>query len=175
MALWHNRPAGPSPSQSDDSFTIHIVTLTRRTYNVSVTPRTTVRQLYDMICNEADYSPMEVQILVPSTHNRTDHMVSLPRVEDDGFLRPLSDFNMFQDMTLRLKLRLGRPHPAPYRREDWFPPRRRRYGPPREIRMITGYTAEQDREHHRMLYGDPDALTIIDDDTDDDTDVTFRF
>ena len=48
----------------------------------------------------------------------------MPSIVDDGVTRPLRDFNIVQDTTIYLVVRLvgGGRSIAPYRREDWFPP-----------------------------------------------------
>ena len=102
-------------------FTLRVVTLTGTTYTFTVTPRTSLVHVYILMQNKTGNHPLEMQFIVPAIYNQTGNNISLPRIEDEGVQRPLSDFNMFQDTTIHLKLRLGRPQPAPYRREDWLP------------------------------------------------------
>lgn len=109
----------PAPPP-DNAFSVHVKTLTGVTHSFAVTPRTALTNIYRMMQQEASIAPMQMQFTVRS--QVTDRNVSLPRIEDEGVQRPLSDFNLFRDTTIHLILRLGRPHPAPYRREDWFPP-----------------------------------------------------
>ena len=108
-----------SPISAAREFSIRIVTLTGTTYTFTVTPETLLVEVYLMLRRRTGIQPMEMQFLAPS--NQSENSISLPRIEDNGVRRPLSDFNMFQDTTIYLIMRLGRPRPAPYRREDWFP------------------------------------------------------
>ena len=122
-----NDDAGASSSSSsavasgaaaDDTFSIHVKTLTGATHSFNVTPHTTLKEIFDMVQTKTNTHPMQMLFLLK---NFLLENKSLPRIEDDGVERPLSDFNMFQDTTIHLLLRLSPTSPAPYRREDWFP------------------------------------------------------
>lgn len=129
MPLPRNQPPNPAPTPSPnpipynpmDAFTITIINLYGRRYEFSVTPRTLMGTLYLMMQRESGIPPQQMVFVVPSRYNQTENNVRMPRLEDEGVARPLRDFNMFQDITIRLLLRLGPSSGSPYRREDWFP------------------------------------------------------
>ena len=107
-------PAASAAAQATGlEFPVHVKTLTGQTYTFMFTSRTSLVRLYQGMEREANMHPRQMQFILNSK--------SLPRIEDDGVQRPFSDFNIFSETTIHLVVRLGRPHPAPYRREDWFP------------------------------------------------------
>lgn len=122
--LSHNQPPSPSPAPNPtpnpipyvpvDRFTITIINLYGRRYEFTVTPRTLLRTLYVMMQRESGIHPQQMLFLL---NNK-----SMPRIEDRGVSRPLSDFNLSENTTIHFVLRLGRSRAAHYRREDWFPP-----------------------------------------------------
>ena len=105
--------ATSSGAAADDTFSIHVKTLTGGTHSFNVTPHTTLKEVFNMVQTKTNIHPMQMLFVVKNK--------SLPRIEDDGVERPLSDFNMFQETTIHLILRLSPSSPAPYRREVWFP------------------------------------------------------
>ena len=122
MSLPHNQPPNPAPNPSPnpipyipmDMFTLTIINLYGRRYEFSVTPRTLMGTLYVMMQREAGIPPQQMMFVLNNKQ--------MPRIEDDGVRRPLRDFNLFENTTIHVVLRLGRSRPSPYRREDWLPP-----------------------------------------------------
>ena len=105
--------ASAAAQATDLEFPVHVKTLTGQTYTFMFTSRTSLVGLYQGMEREANMHSMQMQFLLNSK--------SLPRIEDDGVQRPFRDFNISSETTIYLVMRLGRPRPAPYRREDWFP------------------------------------------------------
>ncbi len=107
-------PAASAAAQATGlEFPVHVKTLTGQTYTFMFTSRTSLVRLYQSMQRDANMHPMQMQFVLNSK--------SLPRIEDDGVQRPFRDFNISSETTIHLVMRLGRPRPAPYRREDWFP------------------------------------------------------
>ena len=106
-------PAASAAAQATGlEFPVHVRTLTGQTYTFMFTSRTSLARLYQGMEREANMHSMQMQFMLNSK--------SLPRIEDDGVQRPFRDFNISSETTIHLVMRLGRPRPAPYRREDWF-------------------------------------------------------
>ena len=122
MSVPHNLPPNPAPTPSPnpipyvpmDMFTLTIIDLYGRRYEFSVTPRTPMGTLYIKMQRESGIPPQQMMFVLNNKQ--------MPRIEDDGVRRPLRDFNLIENATIHLVLRLGRSRASPYRREDWLPP-----------------------------------------------------